>query len=126
MNRRSFLSSVIQAGAAAAFLPAARTYGRVWRPTESGLLVGVDPEMVDGQIEVRIRDSLGRIANYVFYGDVRADRFRLGEKIVVKDPLLGGWQGMIVSKSVIIPGTPRRSIESGLRLGSASWTGCAG
>lgn len=41
MNRRSFLSSIIQAGAAAAILPAAVTYARHWKRTKAGLVVPI-------------------------------------------------------------------------------------
>jgi hypothetical protein len=43
VNRRGFLSSVLQAGVAAAFLPGAVTYARRWKRTPAGLLVSEDP-----------------------------------------------------------------------------------
>lgn len=39
MNRRSFLSSMLRAGAAFAVLPPAITYARQWKPTASGIYV---------------------------------------------------------------------------------------
>lgn len=39
MNRRSFLSSILKAGVAAAVLPSALTYARKWKVLESGFQV---------------------------------------------------------------------------------------
>ena len=50
MNRRSFLTAMLQAGAACAVLPPALTYARTWKRVESGLLTPVfDPATYMGE-----------------------------------------------------------------------------
>lgn len=48
MNRRSFLTGMLKAGVAAAFLPGA---GRLWKPT--GLVAVTNPAWITAPYEVR-------------------------------------------------------------------------
>ena len=86
MNRRSFLTSMLQAGVASMALPTALTYVRAWRRAESGLLnpmwvtapyeeyyiLAVDPIKLDRSpwIDFVLRDragcELGRAAQYIY------------------------------------------------------------
>jgi hypothetical protein len=57
MNRRGFLSSMLQAGAACMALPAAVTYARTWKrskelflPEPASVLVGVDLTVQQGDM----------------------------------------------------------------------------